>query len=125
MSDYQHPNKNRRAEIFGARRSKVSREGKTAYVTLIKRRHPKGTKLWAYVRMLTSSEGAVQVNVGEERYLVIINYNKDVKMGDYVRLNDKLLQIALPPDVYEDRKFEMKLTCVRVEELEGPLEEEQ
>lgn len=125
MSDYKYPQKHRRVEVFAAKRTKSHREGETSYLIHITRRHPKGTKLWAYLRMLTSSEGNAEVGVGEEKYLIVINNREGVKKDDYVKMGDKLFQIVAPPDVFEDRGTEMKLTCVRVEPFAEPLVEDE
>ena len=124
MSDYKYPQKHRRVEIFSAKRAKVEREGKSSYVMIKTRRHPKGTKLWAYVRMMQSSEGNPQVNVGEAKYLVVINHRDGIQKGDYVDLGQMLLQVTEPPDVFELKGLEMKLTCVQVERFEEPFKED-
>lgn len=111
MSGYMYPHKDSRVRIFGLKRVRILNEGEAGDVYERTYRHAEES-VRAYCRMIvTDSSESQNVSVGRERVLVVINYREGVKMGDYVQWGAKTLRIAAPPDYYEGRNLELKLTC--------------
>ena len=124
VAKYNEEWKNSKVTIYSARRAKIENEGRSDYFVVRKFRHPRGIKLWAYIRMIAVEQGAEQVEIGKERYLIVINRRDGVQMGDYVQCGDRLLKIVLPPDTFDLNGVEMKLTCEAVEMFQEPFMEE-
>ena len=117
MSGYKYPGKNSRVSIYREKRKKVKAEGRDSFATerqyLI---HPKGKPIRAYCNPIVgdvSSHDTAQFP--NERILVVINYHEDVRVGDIVEWGRKRMRILLPPDDYEGRHLELKLTCETLE----------
>lgn len=106
---YAYPKKDRYIKIFKIRKRRPANQ--KAYITVKEYIHPKNESLHAYVRQLTAKEILAENLKDTSTYLVVINYHPEVDMDCYIEFNGKVLRVITPPDTYEDRNIEMKLTC--------------
>lgn len=82
--------------------------------------HKKDESIKAYIRQLTATEVYKALHKETSAYLVIINYHPEVDTDCYVEFPDgKVVKVVTPPDDYELRKLETKLTCQTVSDELG------
>ena len=81
--------------------------------------HPQNESLKAYIRQMTATEVYNALHKETSAYLVVINYHPEVDTECYVEYGDMIMKVVTPPDDYELRKIETKLTCQRVSEELG------
>ena len=81
--------------------------------------HPQNEFLKAYIRQLTATEVYNALHKETSAYLVVINYHPEVDTECYVEYGDMIMKVVTPPDDYELRRIETKLTCQRVSEELG------
>lgn len=81
--------------------------------------HPQNESLKAYIRQLTATEVYNALHKETSAYLVVINYHPEVDTECYVEYEDMIMKVVTPPDDYELKKLETKLTCQRVSEELG------
>ncbi len=111
--DYKYPKKNALVDVYRLKRKVVRNEGRKGSV-LVKTYI--GKSLWAYCNPIVSDQGDHDTaSFPKERILVVINYRDGIKAGDRVKWGNKTMQVILPPDDYEGKHCELKLTCETVE----------
>lgn len=81
--------------------------------------HPQNESLKAYIRQLTATEVYNALHKETSAYLVVINYHPEVDTECYVEYGDMIMKVVTPPDDYELKKLETKLTCQRVSDELG------
>ena len=81
--------------------------------------HPQNESLKAYIRQLTATEVYNALHKETSAYLVVINYHPEVDTECYIEYGDMIMKVVTPPDDYELKKLETKLTCQRVSEELG------
>lgn len=81
--------------------------------------HPQNESLKAYIRQLTATEVYNALHKETSAYLVVINYHPEVDTECYVEYVDMIMKVVTPPDDYELKKLETKLTCQRVSDELG------
>lgn len=116
MSGYKYPGKNSRVSIYGLKKVKVKAEGASSTAYQREYRHEPNKPLRAYCRMILAEESErSSATFPRERVLVVINYLEEVRQGDVVEWGRKRLRIIAPPDYFEGRNLELKLTCELLE----------
>ena len=81
--------------------------------------HPVEESLKAYIRQMTATEVFNALHKETSAYLVVINYHPEVDTDCYIEYGDMVMKVVTPPDDYELRKIETKLTCQRVSDELG------
>lgn len=81
--------------------------------------HPQNESLKAYIRQLTATEVYNALHKETSAYLVVINYHPEVDTECYIEYGDMIMKVVTPPDDYELKKLETKLTCQRVSDELG------
>lgn len=112
-----YPHKDRYIKVFHIRKKRLPNSAET---TVIKEYiHPVKESIKAYVRQLSAKEILSENMKDTSTYLVVVNYHQDIDMECYIEFKDKILRLITPPDTFEDRNLEMKLTCQIVSEELG------
>lgn len=118
--DYAYPRKNSKVSIYSEKLVKSKNEGTDGRVLKRVFLNPKKEPFWAYCNPIAQETNDQQsATFPKERVLVVINYIKGVHTGDWVGWGDRRLRIILPPDDFEGRNLELKLTCETVDEDSG------
>lgn len=117
MSDYKYPNKIRFVSIYREKQKKVKAEGMESRV--LEREyivHEEGKKIRAYCNPIVSdTSDHTSAEFPKERILVVVNYHEGIALGDIVEWGRKKMKIILPPDDFEGKHLELKLTCETLE----------
>lgn len=112
MSGYKYPAKNARVSLYREKRVKVKAEGASSYKVERQSLHPGIEKLRAYCNPIAPNVSSHDTaEFARQRVLVVINFIPGVATGDKVQWGDRRMKIVLPPDDFEGRHLELKLTC--------------